>query len=418
LPHAGSEPWDASCDEIVSKFSRENKDCGAWVLLVAWKANLPKLNSPVADDRLVNYPDRMSGKRPNHAGSAGIAGAGLAGRLLALELVERGWEVTLFDSDDKNGSSSCAHTGAGMLAPHSELETAEPEIRDLGIESLALWPEILHRLAIPVPFHATGTLLVAHPADEGELIRIENRIRDKSGDHDVLEHIDGRRISALEPELAGRFQHGLFLAGEGHLDNRALLISLAATLEKLGVEWLPGCPAIEVKAGSIRLEDRTRTFDCVFDCRGYGAKAELPDLRGVRGELIYLSAPDVGLLRPVRIMHPRYPLYIVPREEHIFVVGATTVESEDRGPITVRSALELLSAAYAVHPGFGEARIVETCVNLRPAFPDHCPRISCEKGLVRINGLYRHGFLVSPALVQQALDMVSWKYELTETSPS
>ena len=270
----------------------------------------------------------MLGKRQKQTGSAGIAGAGLVGRLLALELSDRGWDVTLFDADEKRGASSCAHTGAGMLAPRSELETAESGIYDLGITSLA------------------------------------------------------------------------------------------ATLEKRGVEWLTECPVIDVKAGSIRSELRPRTFDWVFDCRGYGAKADFPDLRGVRGELIYLSAPEVGLLRPVRLMHPRYPLYIVPRDEHTFVVGATTVESEDRGPITVRSTLELLSAAHAVHPGFGEARIVETCVNLRPAFPDHCPRITCEQGLVRINGLYRHGFLVSPALVQQALDRMSWKYELTETSRS
>jgi len=360
----------------------------------------------------------MLGKRQKQTGSAGIAGAGLVGRLLALELSDRGWDVTLFDADEKRGASSCAHTGAGMLAPRSELETAESGIYDLGITSLALWPGILDRLEFPVPFHTTGTLIVAHPADEGDLNRLERRIRDQTGGDDVPERIDGGRISALEPELAGRFHQALFMAGEGHLDNRALLVSLAATLEKRGVEWLTECPVIDLKAGSIRSELRTRTFDWVFDCRGYGAKADFPDLRGVRGELIYLSAPEVGLLRPVRLMHPRYPLYIVPRDEHTFVVGATTVESEDRGPITVRSTLELLSAAYAVHPGFGEARIVETCVNLRPAFPDHSPRITCEQGLVRINGLYRHGFLVSPALVQQALDRMSWKYELTETSRS
>lgn len=337
------------------------------------------------------------------------------GRLLALELLDRGWDVTLFDADERAGKSSCAHTGAGMLAPCSELETADSEICTLGMSSLALWPGILDRLEIPVALHKTGTLIVAHPSDESELVRLEKRIREKSLKEDVLERVDGRRIAALEPELSGRFRQGLFLAGEGHLDNRALLSSLELTLDKRGVEWLPACPAIEVKPGTIRSELQTRKFDWVFDCRGYGAKPELPDLRGVRGELIYLSAPDVGLLRPIRIMHPRYPLYIVPRDENLFVVGATTVESEDRGAITVRSTLELLSAAYAVHPGFGEARIVETCVNLRPAFPDHRPRITCEQGVVRINGLYRHGFLVSPAVVQQALDRMSWKYELTET---
>ena len=65
--------------------------------------------------------------------------------------------------------------------------------------------------------------------------------------------------------------------------------------------------------------------------------------------------------------------------------------------------MELLSALYTVHPSFGEARIVNTETNCRPAFSDNLPRIENEKGLTRINGLYRHGYLLSPAIVEQAL---------------
>jgi glycine oxidase len=64
----------------------------------------------------------------------------------------------------------------------------------------------------------------------------------------------------------------------------------------------------------------------------------------------------------------------------------------------VRSALELLSAAYAVHPAFGEARIVEIGAGLRPAFPDNLPRVLRRGRTVYHNGLYRHGFLLAPAL--------------------
>jgi glycine oxidase len=81
------------------------------------------------------------------------------------------------------------------------------------------------------------------------------------------------------------------------------------------------------------------------------------------------------------------------------MIGATSIESEDRD-LTVRSALELLSAAYAVHPAFGEARIVEIGAGLRPAYPDHLPRITVRGDHIRINGLYRHGFLLAPALAE------------------
>lgn len=143
-------------------------------------------------------------------------------------------------------------------------------------------------------------------------------------------------------------------------------------------------------------------FDWVIDCRGMGAKGELGDLRGVRGELLIVHAPEVNLNRPIRLMHPRYPIYIVPREGNHYLIGATALESEDYSPISVRSTMELLSAAYTVHAGFSEARLVETVTNCRPAFSDNRPRIFHQKGLLRINGLYRHGFLLAPMVIQFA----------------
>ena len=133
-----------------------------------------------------------------------------------------------------------------------------------------------------------------------------------------------------------------------------------------------------------------------------GAKENLPNLRGVRGEIISVKTRDVHLLRPIRLMHPRYPLYIVPRPFKHFLIGATSIESDDDKPMTVQSALELLSAAFVVHPGFAEATILELVVGCRPAFPDNLPKIIYQKGLIRINGLYRHGFLIAPAIVEYA----------------
>ncbi|TGU52601.1 FAD-dependent oxidoreductase, partial [Mesorhizobium sp. M2D.F.Ca.ET.148.01.1.1] len=89
------------------------------------------------------------------------------------------------------------------------------------------------------------------------------------------------------------------------------------------------------------------------DCRGIAAGDAA--LRGVRGEMLILRMPDVSLSRPVRLLHPRFPLYIVPRADHHFMAGATMVESDEAGPVTVRSMMELAGAAFAVHPAFGEA---------------------------------------------------------------
>jgi glycine oxidase len=123
----------------------------------------------------------------------------------------------------------------------------------------------------------------------------------------------------------------------------------------------------------------------------------------VRGEVIVLAAPGFKLQRAVRLLHPRWRVYIVPRPDEQLVIGATEIESEDRSPISVQSTMELLSAAFSIFPSLAEARILATDVNLRPATPDNLPWISIEEGLIRINGMFRHGWLLAPAVIEKAL---------------
>ena len=97
-------------------------------------------------------------------------------------------------------------------------------------------------------------------------------------------------------------------------------------------------------------------------------------------------------------MHPRYSLYVVPRSQDQYYLGATQIENSSSAGITVRSALELLSAAFSVHSGFAEAEILETCTGLRPALFNNEPQIHIKGRHIAINGLYRHGFLMSPII--------------------
>ena len=103
--------------------------------------------------------------------------------------------------------------------------------------------------------------------------------------------------------------------------------------------------------------------------------------------MIVIETDEVELSRPVRLIHPRFPLYVIPRGDGRFMLGATSIEAEHDG-VSVRSALELLGAAYAVHPAFAEARIVEFGAGLRPAFPDNLPRIAIDQHRIAVNGLF------------------------------
>jgi glycine oxidase len=122
--------------------------------------------------------------------------------------------------------------------------------------------------------------------------------------------------------------------------------------------------------------------------------------------MLLLRLPELSLSRPVRVLHPRTPLYVVPRGAGLFMVGATMIESDEAAHISARSMLELLSGAYALHPAFGEAQILEIATGVRAAFADNLPRISRVGEVLHVNGLYRHGFLLGPALARRVADVL------------
>ncbi|RJL18092.1 FAD-dependent oxidoreductase [Paracoccus siganidrum] len=306
-----------------------------------------------------------------------ILGAGVMGLVIASELAARGHPVELVDPEPAPGPHGCSWWAGGMLAPHCERESAEEPVERHGLAAIDWWDR--HAGGV----QRNGTLVLTLNRDRGELARFARR----STGHRT---VDGDQIAALELDLAGRFAAGLFYEAEAHLDPRAALSALRDRLVAQGVAFHRTPPEAAPET--------------LIDARGLAARDRLADLRGVRGEMLVLRCPDVTLSRPVRLLHPRIPLYIVPRGDGVFMLGATMIESDRRGIVTARSLLELLSAAYALHPAFGEAEVLETGADARPAFPDNLPRLRRRGATIFANGLYRHGFLLSPAVAAMAAD--------------
>jgi glycine oxidase len=328
-----------------------------------------------------------------------VLGGGLAGRLLAWRLAGMGHRVALYERGPADGSESAAWVAAAMLAPLAEAASAELLLTELGAASLETWPRWLAELPEPVFFQRNGTLVLWHQADRAEAPLFERRVQANAPAELVArgwQRLDAQGIEAAEPALGGRFARGLLLPDEGQLDNRQVLRAVAAGLVERGVDthW-----HTEIKA-------TLPAARVTIDCRGLGAKPVLPTLRGIRGEVARVHAPGIDLRRPVRLLHPRYPLYIAPKQNDLYVVGATEIEGEDRSPVSVRSALELLSAMFSVHPGFGEARILELNTQCRPTLPDHRPALTWRGGpWLALNGLYRHGFMIAPEVVDTAAQL-------------
>ncbi len=299
-----------------------------------------------------------------------IAGAGVAGLACALELAKRGRSVTIYETGNGPSDNKCSWFAGGMLAPYCEGESAEDVVVQLGMGAVDWWDDI-------TPVNRSGSLVVAQPRDRADLSRFARR----TTKHQL---INADQLAELEPALTGRFTNGLFFKDEAHLNPRRALIDLTDRVLALGVDIRYGTPAPD---------------HVDVDCRGLAA--DQPDMRPVRGEMAILYAPDVTITRTVRLLHPRIPLYLVPRAGGQYMVGATMIESDRTGAITVRSLLELLGAAFALHPGLGEAEVIETGVGLRPAYRDNIPRVTRHGDTFHVNGLYRHGFLLAPALAAQ-----------------
>jgi glycine oxidase len=306
-----------------------------------------------------------------------VLGAGILGLWQAVTLARAGYRVTLTDHNVDPLASSASHHAGAMLAPDCEAESAPELVRTLGHHGLQLWrqtyPDVINR----------GTLVVAGARDQADLIRFGKRTHGASA-------LDAIRIAELEPDLGNRFQSALYFDHESHVSTPDAMAFLLREAQKLGVVCAFGQP----------FEEPAHTT--IIDCRGLGARLALPTLRGVRGERVLIRTHDIALSRPVRLLHPRHPLYVVPWGQGRYLIGATMIETEQAGPVSVRSALELLGAAYALHPAFGEAEILEIDAGVRPAFPDNVPRIMmCDNGRsIFVNGAYRHGFLLAPVLAE------------------
>jgi len=334
----------------------------------------------------------------------GIAGVGLVGRVLALNLLNKGHTLTLFDEDSAYGDNAAGMTAAGMLAVFAELESAESAIFDHGQCSISLWPALLEQIGILDAYQQEGSIITAHPQDYSELDHFIETLKSKVEEASEIQLLDKTGITMLEPDLE-QHSKAFFIPQEGQVDaQRFMKTSSDYLLSHPNVTWHQETKIDEVSEGTVQYAEKAENFDWVFDARGLGATEQVENLRGVRGEVFWLDAPEVNISRPTRMLHPRYKIYIVPRPNNRYIIGATEIESEDKSPMSVRSSLELLSAVYSMHTGFAEARIVNMVTNCRPTLKDNLPNIEQGEKLTRINGLYRHGYLLAPAIVEQALN--------------
>lgn len=308
-----------------------------------------------------------------------IKGSGVAGLTIGWELSKYNYNITIYTPQESLQKAASWFAG-GMLAPFCERENAPALIQEEGIKSLSWW-----QTNFGEHIYNNGTLVLALNRDLPELERFANFTTN-------YEKLNKSEIQALEPDL--NFDRALFYKKEAHLDPRKILLFIQQKLKNYGAIFTTELP---------------NKADFIIDCTGIDRAKHNKNLRGVRGEMLFIKCKGISLKRNIRLLHPRIPLYVVPREDNIFMVGATMIESANDAPILCRSLMEMLNAIYSLHPAFASAQLLESGVAIRPAFIDNLPKMEVNGKYIFINGLYRHGFLLAPYMAKNVLKLIKNK---------
>lgn len=327
--------------------------------------------------------------------SLSVVGGSVIGLAAALAAADAGWRVRVFDAGPAGRAGDVA---GGMLGCLGEGDPAQPRLLRLTAASSALWPAFLGRLGDPSVRVAADSLLVgASRADLG-------RLRDEAGY--LHEHLDGARerlttlsaaeLRAAERGLSRAVLGGYLAAGEGAVDNRALLAALTRALAAAGVEVV-----------AERVEDLARLpAGQILLAAGMGTPdlwpgGAPPALRGEKGEILRLRRTSWSVPPPRHVIrglwHGR-PVYLVPRRDGL-VLGATQYEAVDGADLAPQAGgvADLLADAAEVFPGLRTYELTEVAAGIRPSAPGGMPIVErVDERVLVATGHGRNGIVLAP----------------------
>lgn len=332
-----------------------------------------------------------------------IAGGGLIGGAIALELARAGLRVGLFDAREPGREASWA--GAGILSPAPENPGAIPLV-PLAKASFAMYPKFVTTIeelsGQSVGFRPKGTLEPLFSSDAAR--DLSTVIAMFHGLGLKAEPLSGDDARELEPALNPDVQAAALRPDEGSVDNRALTEAVLQAARKSGVEIFPGLAVKAIwpdgrRCGGLELADEKiqATWTIVaagcFSARIEGVKPFAP-VRPAKGQMIALRSEVMEIERVLW----SDKVYLVPRNDGRILVGATVEYVGFDKSVTAGSVEKLLSAAIELAPELATARIEETWAGLRPDSPDHLPILGPTEldGLVMATGHFRSGILLAP----------------------
>jgi len=332
-----------------------------------------------------------------------IAGGGLIGSSIALELASAGLRVGLFDRQEPGQEASWA--SAGILSPAPE-SPAMIVLVPLGKASMALYPDFVAMVeglsGQKVGYRAKGTLEVLTSqharAELSTIIALHHGLGLRA---EPLSAVDARE---LEPALREDVEAAVLRPAEAAIDNRLLTQAILASARRSGVEvfagagvdslWREGHICKGLVAGGDRISAKHTVIAAgSFSAQIQGAESYAP-VRPAKGQMISLLCPTVKIERVLW----GDEIYLVPRNGERVLAGATVEYVGFDKTLTAGGLRKLLSAAIDLVPALERAMVEETWAGLRPDSPDHLPILGPADldGLVIATGHFRSGVLLTP----------------------
>jgi glycine oxidase len=364
-----------------------------------------------------------------------VVGGGVIGLAVAWRAAQRGLRVVVLERGDLGEGTT--FVAAGMIAPVSEARSTEQALLELNLRSARAYPGFVSELAqasgLDPGFLACGTMAAARDRDEAEALERELALRQSLGL--PVQRLLPSAARRIEPALAPALRLGLDVPDDHAIDPRQLVAALAAAADRGGAELRTGVVVESVQCVGDRVEgvqlaggERVRAEHVVIaggvwsgQIDGIPEVARVP-LRPVKGQIMHLHDPaGPGLLgHALRIMAPG-GLYVVPRGDGRYVLGATVEERGFDTTVTAGALFELLRDATELLPGLSELVIDELIAGLRPATPDNAPALGPAAGVTGLHwavGHYRHGVLLTPVTAELVVAGLFGEQPPPEVSPA
>jgi glycine oxidase len=332
-----------------------------------------------------------------------IAGGGLIGGAIALELALAGVRVAIFEMGEPGREASWA--SAGILSPAPENPATIPMV-PLGKASMSVYPEFIARVeeisGQEVGYRAKGTV---------EALFSRDAARELST-HVALHHGWGLRAEAisaadardLEPALSPEVEAAVLRPDEASVDNRALTQAVLAAARRSGAEIFAHREARGIwrekqRCTGLLFENEKVSANWTIIAAGSfsasiaGVDTYAP-VRPAKGQMVSLRAERLKIERVLW----SDKIYLVPRNDGRVLAGATVEYVGFDRKVTAGALEKVLSGAIELAPDLAQARVEETWAGLRPDSPDHLPILGPTdiEGLMIATGHFRSGILLTP----------------------